>query len=85
MQPRANGGPRRINPNFDPDNSLYDRESDENFEIPEATSALEEDDNVIAELERESSEDLGERRGRNATRRVNVVLEANDPRRPPTR
>lgn len=31
-----NGAANRINPNFDPDNSLYDRESDENFEVAEA-------------------------------------------------
>ena len=47
MQPtRINNAPR-INPNFDPDNSLYDRDSDENFEIPEAQSNLEDDDNAI--------------------------------------
>ena len=53
MQPRGNGvaANRRVNPNFDPDNSLYDRESDENFEIPEAVSAHEEDENAIAELD----------------------------------
>ena len=53
MQPRANL--RLLNPNIDPDNSLYDRESDENFEIPEAHSNLEEDENAIMELEEESS------------------------------
>jgi hypothetical protein len=37
MQERLNNG-GRLNPNFDPDNSLYDRDSDENFEIPEALS-----------------------------------------------
>jgi len=42
---------RRVNPNFDPDNSLYDRDSDENFEVPEVASALEEDENAIDELE----------------------------------
>lgn len=34
---------RRVNPNYDPDNSLYDRESDENFEISE-----DEDNDVIS-------------------------------------
>jgi hypothetical protein len=27
---------RVVNPNYDPDNSLYDRESDENFDVAEA-------------------------------------------------
>ena len=40
-----------LNPNFDPDNSLYDRESDENFVIPEASSIHEEEANELAELE----------------------------------
>jgi len=47
MQPTRTNNALRINPNFDPDNSLYDRESDENFEIPEAQSNLEDDDNAI--------------------------------------
>lgn len=74
-----------MNPNFDPDNSLYDRDSDENFEVPEVASALEEDEIAVDELEQESSEDVDMRRGRQTARRVNVVFEANDPRRPPPR
>jgi hypothetical protein len=47
MQPTRSTNALRINPNFDPDNSLYDRDSDENFEVPEAHSNVEDDDNVI--------------------------------------
>jgi hypothetical protein len=77
---------RVLNPNFDPDNSLYDRDSDENFEVQDASSNQDDDLHEIAELDRESSEDVGPRRGRAAAgRRVHVVLEANDPRRAPVR
>lgn len=47
MHPTRTNNSLRINPNFDPDNSLYDRDSDENFEIPEAQSNFEDDDNAI--------------------------------------
>jgi hypothetical protein len=49
-------------------------------------SVLEEEEDVDMQLEEESSNDLVNRRGmRGANRRVNVVFDANDPRRPPTR
>ena len=41
---------RRINPNYDPDNSLYDRESDENFEI-------EDDDDEEEDIESDDGDD----------------------------
>jgi hypothetical protein len=33
-----------LNPNFDPENSFYDRESDENFEINDESEFVEEED-----------------------------------------
>jgi hypothetical protein len=44
MQPTRSTNALRINPNYDPDNSLYDRDSDENFE---AHSNVEDDENAI--------------------------------------
>jgi hypothetical protein len=44
----------RVNPNIDPDNSLYDRDSDENFEVAEAQSF--EEDDAMESVYEESSE-----------------------------
>ena len=41
----------RINTNFDPDNSFYDRDSDENFEIEEDVESEEEEESVNEESE----------------------------------
>ncbi len=46
---------RVVNPNYDPDNSLYDRESDENFDVAEAQSF--EEDEAMESVNQESSED----------------------------
>jgi hypothetical protein len=55
-----------MNPNIDPDNSLYDRESDENFEIQE--SSAEDDIDEDAEMQSvesdSSDEGIKTRRGR---------------------
>ncbi len=51
--PRANL--RMINPNIDPDNSLYDRASDENFEDQHVSESHSEESDVSIE---ESSEDI---------------------------
>jgi len=44
-----------INPNIDPDNSLYDRASDENFEDQQVSESNTEESDVSIE---ESSEDI---------------------------
>jgi len=44
--PRANL--RMLNPNFDPDNSLYDRPSDENFEDQEMSESSSDEDEISA-------------------------------------
>jgi len=55
-----------MHPNIDPDNSLYDRESDENFEIQE--SSAEDDIDEDAEMQSvesdSSDEGIKTRRGR---------------------
>ena len=51
--PRANL--RMLNPNIDPDNSLYDRASDENFEDQQLSESNSEGSEVSIE---ESSEDI---------------------------
>jgi hypothetical protein len=37
-----------LNPNFDPDNSLYDRPSDENFEDQEMSESSSDEDEISA-------------------------------------
>lgn len=66
----------RINRNFDPDNSFYDRESDENFEAPqEAVSSDDEEDEDMLPPETESSVDIGRASRKRLQRNVEVVQE----------
>lgn len=56
-----------LNPNIDPDNSLYDRASDENFEDQQLSESNSEESEVSIE---ESSEDLRPNQKRRA---VNII------------
>ena len=59
-----------LNPNFDPDNSLYDRASDENFEDQEMSESGSDEDGESVARE-ESSDDL--RNTRRVRRPVNII------------
>jgi hypothetical protein len=48
----------RLNSNIDPDNSLYDRESDENFEVSDEDEKSE--DNDVGMISEELSQDESE-------------------------
>jgi len=48
-----------MNPYADPDNDIYDRDSDENFEIPEATSIDDGDDQI---MQSECTDDIIDRK-----------------------
>ena len=41
----------RINPNYDPDNDFYDRESDENFDVREDQVSVEDEEMPSVESE----------------------------------
>lgn len=59
-----------LNPNIDPDNSLYDRASDENFEDQHMSESNSEESEVSVE---ESSEDIRPNRNARHRRLVNII------------
>lgn len=59
-----------LNPNIDPDNSLYDRASDENFEDQQMGESNSEESEVSVE---ESSEDIRPNRNGRQRRSVNII------------
>ncbi len=59
-----------LNPNIDPDNSLYDRASDENFEDQHMSESNSEESDASVE---ESSEDLRPNRNAGHRRQVNII------------